>query len=909
MPKLPTASDYQYGGAQATRGISSVNMSQAGAGAEALGRGLSAYADVEKERQSKSELAVARNEFLRQELATRSQIEQSEKYGEYEQNYGKGVAEARNKALMMVGDDAVREQLATEFDGDIIRGQYQMRQAAFRKRQEFDKANVINIGDETLKSIMETDDLSTRNKLLQSMNEAIDSSIGFDPVRRQALKRQYNENAAEVIIGQMPADKKLALASGASKGVAPKTFEETLPLLHKVEGGYNPDDGASKAPALYGINRKHHPEKFDEVYALREAGREGEAIAVANQFYKEEFWDKNNIDELPEDTRAIVFDAFVNQGNFGKKLYAAAENGATAGQLLEARRAEYNRLAESPEYAPSHGGWMKRIATVADATGVNPEGSDLFRMLSPEKQLKLKQEAEIEFATQEMRFAPPERRAEIASRFSDNPSVMSSYNQVQAALKSDPAGYVASHPSVILSQEAGPEAVLAATKKAQIDMGVPDYRAKYVSKGQAEELKALLSSSSTAPDQMLSAIDGMKDSSGGVWNDVVGELRDYGIKGPVSILAGMDNQVYRSELAAAIHTGNEGFDKIIPKPIGMNLNAEISNQVNSALEPYQNVMGRVGGTQPIIADMRSSMTLLTKQYMSKGMALNEAAAEAKAAILPDDVYGTLILPKGTDGALVEMHAEDYRSMLDAADIVTPRNIDVAQQMEYAEKQIRDAIPVVTDNNKRVTFIGLNGGPLIDKNKARYNKDGELLNADEAKLSFAIEDALTLSDEADLLAPENSVGNSRASVSSMIGEDIKKYYSPRAAINGVQYFGKYPKVGSEVITQDSFKELSPADKKIAKDKIRQNVEYNKLVMGLAEKSGGADQFKQFISASGEAALRKIDAQKKLKSYAEALPRDRAITDDQPEMLAKLKKAAHAEMVGAGLQYLEVPEWAK
>lgn len=396
MPKLPTASDYQYGGAQATRGISSVNMSQAGAGAEALGKSLTAYADVEKERQSKSELAVARNEFLRQELATRSQIEQSEKYGEYEQNYGKGVAEARNKALMMVGDDAVREQLATEFDGDIIRGQYQMRQAAFRKRQEFDKANVLNIGDETLKSVMETDDLSTRNRLLQSMNEAIDSSIGFDPVRKQALKKQYNEDAAEMIIGQMPADKKLALATGASKSVAPKTFEETLPLLHKVEGGHNPDDGASKAPALYGINRKHHPEKFDEVYALREAGREGEAIAVANQFYKEEFWDKNNIDELPEDTRAIVFDAFVNQGNFGKKLYAAAENGATAGQLLEARRAKYNRLAESPEYAPSHGGWMKRIATVADATGVNPEGSDLFRMLSPEKQAKIRQDAEIE---------------------------------------------------------------------------------------------------------------------------------------------------------------------------------------------------------------------------------------------------------------------------------------------------------------------------------------------------------------------------------------------------------------------------------------------------------------------------------------------------------------------------------
>lgn len=144
----------------------------------------------------------------------------------------------------------------------------------------------------------------------------------------------------------------VAAKDGASPstGAMATSFDEAVPRMFAREGGYTASDGASKAPAKYGINQKANPDINVATLTKEQAA----------QIYKDRYWDAIDADNLPPAIRELAFDTAVNHGVARAKTLIAKANGDPA-KLIALRRAEYARLAKSPEYAPSARGWEARL--------------------------------------------------------------------------------------------------------------------------------------------------------------------------------------------------------------------------------------------------------------------------------------------------------------------------------------------------------------------------------------------------------------------------------------------------------------------------------------------------------------------------------------------------------------------
>jgi hypothetical protein len=100
---------------------------------------------------------------------------------------------------------------------------------------------------------------------------------------------------------------------------------------------------------MMGINKGSHPEAFNKIMQIKQTQGEAAAKMFADKFYRENYWDKYNIGELPENTQTIVMDGVINHwSGFQKQLVDAAKNGASPEQLIDMRRKEYDRLANEP---------------------------------------------------------------------------------------------------------------------------------------------------------------------------------------------------------------------------------------------------------------------------------------------------------------------------------------------------------------------------------------------------------------------------------------------------------------------------------------------------------------------------------------------------------------------------------
>jgi len=133
-----------------------------------------------------------------------------------------------------------------------------------------------------------------------------------------------------------------------------------LDTVQKNEGGMS-SDGQS----AYGIDKNAHPEEFAKISSLPESERPAEA----RKFFKEEYYDKKGIAELPENTRNIVMDGVVNHTtDFGDKLIQAAKDGATPQQLIDMRREEYNRVSQIPGKEQYLQGWNNRLDNLQQST-------------------------------------------------------------------------------------------------------------------------------------------------------------------------------------------------------------------------------------------------------------------------------------------------------------------------------------------------------------------------------------------------------------------------------------------------------------------------------------------------------------------------------------------------------------
>ena len=82
------------------------------------------------------------------------------------------------------------------------------------------------------------------------------------------------------------------------------TFNEIIEVVLKHEGGYVNDPTDLGGETKYGITKRFYPDV--DIKNL--------TIEQAKQIYKDDYWDKNRVESLPQNLWHIFFDMCVNMG-------------------------------------------------------------------------------------------------------------------------------------------------------------------------------------------------------------------------------------------------------------------------------------------------------------------------------------------------------------------------------------------------------------------------------------------------------------------------------------------------------------------------------------------------------------------------------------------------------------------
>ena len=83
-----------------------------------------------------------------------------------------------------------------------------------------------------------------------------------------------------------------------------KNFDEIIEQVLEHEGGYVNDPKDLGGETKYGITKRFYPE-----LNIKEL-----TIEKAKQIYKDDYWDKNRVESLPQNLWHIFFDMCVNMG-------------------------------------------------------------------------------------------------------------------------------------------------------------------------------------------------------------------------------------------------------------------------------------------------------------------------------------------------------------------------------------------------------------------------------------------------------------------------------------------------------------------------------------------------------------------------------------------------------------------
>ena len=134
------------------------------------------------------------------------------------------------------------------------------------------------------------------------------------------------------------------------------SFDRVMPKIFKDEGGRTFDSGGD---TRFGITARDHPG-----VSLNNLTK-----AKAQEIYKTQYWDKMNIDSLPENMKHTVMDAAVNEG-VGKARSMLAKSGNDPHAFNELRRDHYYSLVDHnpTKYARYLKGWMNRLNRVEAET-------------------------------------------------------------------------------------------------------------------------------------------------------------------------------------------------------------------------------------------------------------------------------------------------------------------------------------------------------------------------------------------------------------------------------------------------------------------------------------------------------------------------------------------------------------
>ena len=156
-----------------------------------------------------------------------------------------------------------------------------------------------------------------------------------------------------------------------------KSFNEIIEKVLEHEGGYVNDPKDLGGETKYGITKRFYPE-----LNIKELTKE-----KAKQIYKDDYWDKNRIESVPQNLWHIFFDMCVNMGRrTAVKILQRAANSKGRGidvdggmgpatlkalkgietERVRAYRVKYysDLVTKKPEQEKFYYGWYRRATEV-----------------------------------------------------------------------------------------------------------------------------------------------------------------------------------------------------------------------------------------------------------------------------------------------------------------------------------------------------------------------------------------------------------------------------------------------------------------------------------------------------------------------------------------------------------------
>lgn len=215
---------------------------------------------------------------------------------------------------------------------------------------------------------------------------AVAGSTFVAPEKVENIKRTMKENIAEAelqgLVEAQPEKAYREIKRGRFSGVQ-GSFDDSVAFVMEEEGGFVSDDGG-KGPTLYGINSEANKEEYAQIKALFDQGKTDEAQALAQQTYKEKYWNAIGADKLDPKMALVAFDAAVNQG-VGATKEMLAKAGGDVQRFIELRRERYQQTAKRPGKGQYLNGWLNRLDNLSQE--INSHG------LPPEKLLQYQNRA------------------------------------------------------------------------------------------------------------------------------------------------------------------------------------------------------------------------------------------------------------------------------------------------------------------------------------------------------------------------------------------------------------------------------------------------------------------------------------------------------------------------------------
>lgn len=375
-----------------------------------IGHDIDVLNKQRSEKKSQLDLARAKAYVLQQTTELRTQL--SQKPGSTVDDWNKGFNSIAIQAKQLVPLDRDTQEafntglmeINTSGTADIKKQHYDYQSSIMRGQLDTDQ-------DATTKTVavsIGSGDYSKAAAALDIHGQMIDATAkmgAIAPEDQARLKIDHAQASMTQALRSLQPGQQLKIL-----GPSPSTYGPPAPadkpdmvinhMIDHIEGGYVGRDGKSGAPAIYGINEKANPEAFAEAMRITKNQGETAGKAYAAKFYKESYWDANNIGDLPRSIQSVAFDTYVNHGaGFAKKAITAADGNPA--KLIALRSQEYERLArENPDkYAGNLPGWKNRLDQLSAQASVDsgshlPSGTNhLLNILRPDVLEGIRQEA------------------------------------------------------------------------------------------------------------------------------------------------------------------------------------------------------------------------------------------------------------------------------------------------------------------------------------------------------------------------------------------------------------------------------------------------------------------------------------------------------------------------------------